>query len=101
MPQIIDLLTEQELPAECYIFKHGTDCVISSNAARVIREFQTDLPIYWVNVKQNRPMSDWVASHYQVEHDWPQLIKIEAGKPVQTLTHYSINERNLKKAPHA
>ncbi len=97
MPQIIDLETQQKLPANCFIFKHGTDCVISSNAARIVRSLNTDLPIYWINVKQNREISTWIATEYQVEHDWPQLIKVVDGKVVKTLTHYFISERNLNK----
>ncbi len=98
MAQIIDLTASQELPADCYIYKHSTRCPISASVARTLRKFETDLPIYWINCLESPAISDWVAHKYHVEHETPQLIKVQEGKVVNTLAHYFISDRNLQKA---
>jgi bacillithiol system protein YtxJ len=88
-------LGEKSLPPACYVFKHSTTCGISAGAAREVRTMTTDLPIYWINVREQRELSDWVAQTYSVTHESPQLILIRDGKAQQVWNHYDVNRANV------
>lgn len=89
MSQIIDL-KEKSLPQTCYVFKHSTACPISFTAADNVRLAIFDLPLYWINVREQRDLSNWVASEYGVTHQSPQLILIEEGKATKSWSHSMI-----------
>jgi bacillithiol system protein YtxJ len=88
-------LSSRELPADCYVFKHSTRCPISTAVANVVRGHEFGLPLYWVNVIEQRDLSAWVASTYNVQHQSPQLIEIRGGLARRSLSHHDIAERNL------
>jgi bacillithiol system protein YtxJ len=88
-------LAEKALPADCFVFKHSTTCGISAGAAREVRAMTTGLPIYWINVREQRELSYWVAETYAVTHESPQLILIRDGKPKQVWDHYDVHRSNV------
>ena len=88
-------MVEATLPADCYVYKHSTACPVSSHTGRFIREVELDLPVYWVNVIEQRPLSNWIAQHYEVRHESPQLLRIRAGQAVKSWSHYDISPENL------
>ena len=94
MANIIPLET-RELVADCYVYKHSTACPISAAAADVVRGHSFDLPVYWVNVIEQRPLSNWVADTYGVRHQSPQLLRISGGKVAAQWSHFDINTANL------
>ncbi len=96
MNNIIELQVEQ-LPENCYVFKHSTACPVSHAAAARVREASFSLPLYWVNVIEQRSLSNWIAEHYQVEHQSPQLLLIEDGKASDSWSHGGITAEVLKK----
>jgi bacillithiol system protein YtxJ len=83
-------LKEKALPAACLVFKHSTTCPISASAAQEVRAMATDLPIYWINVREQRELSNWVAAAYNVAHESPQLILIEGGATKKAWSHYEV-----------
>jgi bacillithiol system protein YtxJ len=83
-------LAEKSLPADCLLFKHSTTCPVSASAAQEVRAMETELPIYWVNVREQRELSNWVAATYGVTHESPQLIKIRGGKAEQSWSHHAV-----------
>ena len=87
--------TEKTLPADCFVFKHSTTCGISAGAAREVRAMTTELPIYWINVREQRELSNWVAETYAVGHESPQLILIRDGKPKQVWNHSDVHRSNV------
>lgn len=89
MTQIIDMTTAS-LPERCFVFKHSTACRISTSAATEVREAQTEIPIYWVNVIEQRPLSNWIAEHYGIQHESPQLLLIDEGKVKASWSHRAI-----------
>ena len=91
MSQIIDL-KEKSLPTNCYVFKHSTTCPTSFAAAENVRGAEIGLVLYWVNVIEQRDLSNWVAEQYGVTHQSPQLILIQQGKVVQSWSHYGITK---------
>ena len=84
-------MTEKALPATCLVFKHSTTCGVSAGAAREVRALTTELPIYWINVREQRELSNWVAETYAVTHESPQLILIREGTPQQVWNHYDVH----------
>lgn len=94
MGNIIPLET-RELAADCYVYKHSTACPISAAAAEVVRGYPFDRPLYWVNVIEQRPLSNWVAETCGVRHQSPQLLKISGGRVEQHWSHFAITAANL------
>jgi bacillithiol system protein YtxJ len=92
--QIIDLRREQ-LPADCFVFKHSTACPISARAAGIVKAHEFSLPLYWINVIEQRSLSNWVADEYEVTHASPQLLEIRGGKAVRVLSHGYIRSEEL------
>ena len=95
MSQIIPLQS-QELPKDCFVFKHSTQCPISGAAADEVRDFDFSLPLYWINVIEERPNSNWVEATYNVEHESPQLLRIKDGAVAGVLNHRAIVKKALE-----
>jgi bacillithiol system protein YtxJ len=91
-------MSGKSLPPDCLLFKHSTTCPVSSAAAEEVRSLRTDLPIYWVNVREQRPLSNWVAETYGIAHESPQLILIRGGAQKKVWNHYSITARDVAPA---
>ena len=49
-----------------------------------------DLPVYWVNVIEQRRLSNQVTDRYVVRHESPHLLKIEQGSATTLLSHRQI-----------
>jgi len=90
-------LAGRSLPADCLVFKHSTTCPISAEAAREVAGLVTDLPVYQVNVREQRDLSNWVAAEYAVTHQSPQLILVAAGKAVRSWSHWEIRRETVGK----
>jgi bacillithiol system protein YtxJ len=88
-------MKEKTLPADCIVYKHSTTCGISATAAKEVRAMETELPIYWINVREQRDLSNWVAETYDVTHESPQLILIRNGKPEKVWSHYEVSRTNV------
>ena len=86
----ITSLDASSLPADCYVFKHSTQCPISATAADEVRSFEWDMPLYWINVIEQRPLSNWVEAEFHVRHESPQLIAFKNAKPVAVLTRQDL-----------
>lgn len=89
-------LSDRSLPADCLVFKHSTTCPISAQAAREVAALATDLPVYQVNVREQRELSTWVASVYGVTHESPQLILVRAGKAVRAWSHWEVRREVIE-----
>ena len=88
-------LESKTLPADCLVYKHSTTCPVSSTAGREVRAMKTDLPIYWINVREQRDLSNWVAETYNVTHESPQLLLIRGGKVEKVWSHYEVSRTSL------
>jgi bacillithiol system protein YtxJ len=89
-------LNERTLPAHCFIFKHSTACPISAHALQEVESAETEIPIYRVDVREQRELSNWIASVYSVEHESPQLILIREGKAAKVLNHGAIRRGEIR-----
>ncbi|MCX7028777.1 MAG: bacillithiol system redox-active protein YtxJ [Spirochaetes bacterium] len=91
-------LVEQSLPADCLVYKHSTACPVSAEAAREVAGLATDLPVYQVNVREQRDLSNWFAAEYAVIHQSPQLILVRGGKAVRSWSHWEVRRETVEKA---
>jgi bacillithiol system protein YtxJ len=90
-------LAGRNLPADCLVFKHSTTCPTSAEAAREVAGLATDLPVYQVNVREQRDLSTWVAAEYAVTHESPQLILVRGGKAVRSWSHWEVRREIVGK----
>ena len=89
-------LATQNLPDNCFVFKHSTRCPISTAAADVVRRFDWPEKVCWINVVEQRELSDWVAAALGVKHESPQLIRVRDGAAAGVLTHGAIRDANIR-----
>jgi bacillithiol system protein YtxJ len=89
-------LEKERLPEVFYIFKHSTTCPTSARAAKEVAGAKTALPVFQVNVREQRDLSSWVAETYGIEHESPQLLLIRGGKVEKVWNHYEINRDEMK-----
>ena len=95
MPEIIEL-TEKILPESCFVFKHSTRCPISTAAAEVVKSATLNMPLYWINVVEQRDLSNWIAEEYSIQHESPQFLMLVDGKVTEILNHGSIQREALE-----
>ena len=91
----IHVLKEQNLPQDCYVFKHSTRCPISAKAAAVVRSVNLPLDLFWIDVIENRGLSDWVVAKYGIAHQSPQLLLIRSGAVTKSWSHYAITPEQI------
>lgn len=81
------------------IFKHSTRCSISRFS---LKQFEKEFDLhdkvdaYFLDLLEHRDISNEIANRFGVNHQSPQLLLIESGKVVYTVSHDSINAEILK-----
>ena len=83
------------------IFKHSTQCSISSQAYDEFRQFAesaSELTCGLILVIENRAISDAIAKRFNVRHESPQVIVIKDGRATWHASHWSITIESLKEA---
>lgn len=75
------------------IFKHSTRCSISSIVkSRIDRNPEVEgVDFYFLDIIQNRHISNKIASDYAVHHESPQVLVIQDGKCVYDESHTGIH----------
>jgi|SRR5690606_27907185 len=83
------------------IFKHSTRCGISRGVMKIFERnyalTDDQLKLYYLDIFENRAISDEIAVRFQVNHESPQLIVIMDGLVVYYDSHHSIEASQLKK----
>ena len=75
------------------IFKHSPICHLSATAYRELGTFistNATIPIYKVDVLNNRDMSDRVENEFGIIHESPQLILLSSGTAKWNESHWRI-----------
>jgi len=84
------------------IFKHSTRCSLSSMVkSRLERGWNindNDLDMYYLDLLNNRNVSNKIASIFNVEHQSPQLIVLHQGKVLYHASHGEIDAGTLKES---
>lgn len=97
----LDELVEESKTKPVAIFKHSTRCGISRG---VLKSFErnyklTDeqLKLYYLDLLQNRDISNEIASRLKVQHESPQIIVIKNEVVVNQDSHHAIQASDLEK----
>jgi bacillithiol system protein YtxJ len=97
----LERLLERSRSTPVLIFKHSTQCSISSAAYEELTQFADQaqgVECGLVLVIENRTLSDKVAAQFGIRHQSPQAIVIENGQPTWNASHWSITADALAKA---
>ena len=81
------------------IFKHSTTCSISRMALKNFeREYRLNEKIdaYYLDLLNFRPISNEIATRFNVTHQSPQLLLIKQGKSVYNVSHENIDAAALE-----
>ncbi|MFZ4928570.1 bacillithiol system redox-active protein YtxJ [Chryseobacterium sp. Mn2064] len=77
------------------IFKHSTSCFISrtvlKNFEREVENADQPLELYYLDLLAYRPISNKIASDFEIRHESPQMIVIQDGKAVNNASHQDIS----------
>lgn len=77
------------------IFKHSTSCFISrtvlKNFEKEVENSDQPVNVYYLDLLAYRPVSNKIATDFEIRHESPQLIVIENGKPVNNASHQDIS----------
>lgn len=85
------------------VFKHSYRCNISRTALDRLERNWNDKEMgqvkpYFLDLLANRELSTKLAQDFNVEHESPQVILINNGKPVLNLSHFEIDYQQIKAA---
>lgn len=99
-PEQLGKLAESDTPV--LIFKHSTRCSISMMAwTRLQRQWSDkleQLPVYYLDLLNYRPISAQIAENFNVEHESPQALLISKGRCVWHASHNAISAAALEEA---
>ena len=99
MDQLNEIVIESD-ENPVVIFKHSTRCIISRT---VLKNFEKAFDLedkvkpYFLDLLEFRPISNEIASLFNVTHQSPQLIVVKNGKAIYNASHDSIDVDDLKK----
>ena len=83
------------------VFKNSMTCPISAAARReveVLLSHRPDAPLYVLDTHEAAELSADVARRTGIEHESPQMILFQHGKPVWHASHYSISAAEVERA---
>lgn len=94
-PELVDEALSSEL---AIVLKHSTACPISRNAQREVALFMSqhpEIPVYIVDILQNRDISQYIEKRTGVAHQSPQALVVKDGKVTWHDSHYRIEAASL------
>jgi len=83
------------------IYKHSPRCWVSVMSGREVERFHRenpDLPLYQIDVIDDRPLSQQAAERLGIPHASPQAILLVEGRPVWSATHGSVRRTTLERS---
>jgi bacillithiol system protein YtxJ len=98
--QDIHQLVEHSFERPCLIFKHSSRCSISSFARHRLEnswDFSAEeIKPYFLDLINYRPVSNFVAEHFGVTHESPQVLLIRDGVCTYHASHLDIGVGDLR-----
>lgn len=94
--EIINESTEKPVA----IFKHSTRCGVSR---MTLKQFESEYDLedkvtpYFLDLLENRDLSNEIASRFGIEHQSPQLLLIRNGRTIYDASHSDIYADDLKR----
>lgn len=84
-----------------FLLKNSTTCPISHEAYKETEKYadeNEDVPVFYLNVQESRPLSNEVAENFQVKHESPQLLLFHGEEIVWHTSHWQVTYKNIDKA---
>ncbi len=100
-PEDLEQLLERSRTEPILIFKHSTQCSISTAAYNEFLEFTSgaeEISCGLILVLENRPLSTAIETRLGIRHESPQAIVVENGRPIWNASHWSITAGALRRA---
>lgn len=96
----VEELVEQSRTVPCLIFKHSTRCSISSFAKNRLEQdwdlSQTKIQPFFLDLIAHRDVSNFVAHHFAIEHESPQVLLIDQGRVIYDASHLAITVDDIR-----
>ena len=89
-PGQVDALLEESI---AILFKHSTRCNISEAAYQEVSSFEAShpqVPVYLIDVVEDRAAAQYVAEQVSVPHQSPQVILLQEGRAVGHASHFDL-----------
>ena len=97
----LDEIKEESKNGPVMILKHSTRCSVSLMAKNGLdRSWDIEaskLKTYYLDLLKYRPISNEIATTFDIHHESPQVLIIKNGKCVYTTTHSGIDTREIAK----
>lgn len=94
--QINDILAASTQKTQV-IFKHSTRCIISTMAKQRVEKYSdSNIDFHYLDLIQNRNLSNTVAEQFNVQHQSPQILVIKNNECVFDESHGGIQIDELK-----
>lgn len=102
-PEELQSIQRESQQTPVIIFKHSTRCSISRTVlSRIERQWNDaemdTVKAYYLDLLSFREISNQIASHFDVEHESPQILVIRNGKVVFHRSHLGIDYDSIKAA---
>lgn len=96
----LQVIKEASITKTQVIFKHSIRCGISRMVInQFVKDFdfsESDMDLYYLDLINNRAISNAVEDIFQVIHESPQVLVIKKGVVVAHDSHGGINDLDLK-----
>ena len=96
----LDAIVAQSAEKPIIIFKHSTRCSISRMA---LKQFENEFDLenkftpYFLDLLEYRPISNEIATRFEVQHQSPQILVIKNGVCVHAASHENISPAVIEK----
>ena len=91
----LETAVQKSFQSKVLIFKHSTRCVISKTVLKSfekqIETLDKNYTFYFLDLLENRALSNEIETRFDVVHQSPQLIVLENGKATHNASHQSID----------
>ncbi|WP_310993903.1 bacillithiol system redox-active protein YtxJ [Aequorivita marina] len=97
----LEAILEASKTTPVAIFKHSTRCGISRGVLKLFEKnynlTDDQLKLYYLDLLQNRDISNEIAGRFGIQHESPQLLVIKNGEVVYHDSHHAIQASDLEK----
>ncbi len=86
--------------ARAVLLKHSPKCPNSRAAYREMEGFveaHPDVPVYWIDVLEDRPVSDFLAEKTGIRHESPQAVLWQDGKVSWHGSHWRVTRKTVER----
>lgn len=98
----LDQIIKDSYQRPVVLFKHSISCGISAMAKYQLEEQwdfdPEDFDFYYLDLINNRSVSNKIAKDLEVIHQSPQIIVVKNGQSIYDTSHHNINSATLRRA---